>query len=75
MKETTMNALNSATKMVTCGFGAVAISMIMSWSVVTSTAVVPFATASTASHVRMAGNQSRPHRLVLAKSGPAVLVD
>ncbi|HVO48739.1 MAG TPA: hypothetical protein VMT29_20655 [Steroidobacteraceae bacterium] len=68
-----MNALTTGLKTLTCGLTAVAITTVMSWSLVQSTSVVPFGASPTP--VQMAKLTTRHHHVLFGQSLPAVLVD
>ena len=65
-----MNALNAALKAGACGLGALAITAVMSWSFVQSTATAPGATP-----VVMAKLTIQQRHVWFGQSQPAVLVD
>jgi len=67
----TMNMLNTALKVLACGTGALAITAVMSWSVVTSTATVSGANAS----AQVAKITIQQRHVWFGQSQPAVLVD
>jgi hypothetical protein len=58
-----MNTLNIAVKSFACGVAALAISTVLSWSLVDSTATVPFA-SHPAQVNKVAEATARPHYLV-----------
>jgi hypothetical protein len=66
-----MNALNTGLKVVACGMGALAITAVMSWSFVQSTATVPGATRT----AQMAKLTIQQRHVWFGQSQPAVLVD
>jgi hypothetical protein len=67
-----MNTLNSGLKAVACGMGALAITAVMSWSFVQSTASAPGSLAPT---VKMAKLTIQQRHVWFGQSQPAVLVD
>lgn len=68
-----MNAMNTSLKTLACGMGALAITAVLSWSFVQSTAT--FTSGGTPA-VRMAKVSSAPHHHVrLGQFEPAVLID
>jgi hypothetical protein len=67
-----MNVLNSTLKTLSCGLAALALTAVMSWSLVDSTSAAPF--APTASSTRMAKLTVQRH-VWFGQSQPAVLVD
>ena len=66
-----MNTLNAALKALACGMGALAITAVMSWSFVQSTATAPGATRAT----QMAKLTIQQRHVWFGQSQPAVLVD
>jgi hypothetical protein len=70
-----MNMLNTGLKALACGLGALAITSVMSWSLVesTSTSATPWATAESATE--MAKLTIQPRHVWFGQSQPAVLVD
>jgi len=68
-----MNAIDTGLKALACGLGALAITTVMSWSLVESTASVPG--ASTPSAAVMAKFTIQPRHVWFGQSQPAVLVD
>ena len=69
-----MNALNNTLKSLACGVGALAITAVLSWTFVQSTATAAAPGAPTAStHVAKLTIQSR--HVWFGQSQPAVLVD
>jgi hypothetical protein len=73
-----MNALNSSLKSVACGLGALAITTVMSWSLVQSTSVAPGdrVVATVPSPVAgMAKVTIQQRHVWFGQSQPAVLVD
>ena len=66
-----MNALTAMTKATACGLGALAITAVMSWSFVTSTATAPGATPV----ARIAKLTIQQRHVWFGQSQPAVLVD
>jgi hypothetical protein len=69
--ETTMNTLNATLKATVCGLGALAITEVMSWSFVTSTATAPGLNPA----VQMAKLTIQQRHVWFGQSQPAVLVD
>jgi hypothetical protein len=67
----TMNALKTSLKAVACGMGALAITAVMSWSFVQSTATPPGATRV----AQMAKLTIQQRHVWFGQSQPAVLVD
>jgi hypothetical protein len=67
-----MNTLHTTLKTLACGMGALAITAVMSWSLVASTATVPGAAASTAQVAKLTIQQ---RHVWFGQSQPAVLVD
>jgi hypothetical protein len=67
-----MNALNTTLKTLACGMGALAITAVMSWSLVASTATVPNAATPTAQVAKLTIQQ---RHVWFGQSQPAVLVD
>jgi hypothetical protein len=72
-KEMTMNALNTTLKTLACGMGALAITAVMSWSLVQSTSTVPGSGAAPVAQVAKLTIQQR--HVWFGQSQPAVLVD
>jgi hypothetical protein len=73
-KETNMNMINTGIKALTCGLGALAITTLMSASLVESTSAAPFSgEAASVTHYAKFKMQSRP--VWFGQSQPAVLVD
>ncbi len=70
-----MDTFSTLSRIGACGTGALAISTLMSWSLVLSTSTVPSAAPTQARLQAAAPAPSRSHHLALARSGPAVLVD
>jgi hypothetical protein len=68
------NVINAGLKAVTCGFGALAITAVMSWSMVTSTAAVPGPMGATAT-AQVAKLTIQQRHVWFGQSQPAVLVD
>jgi hypothetical protein len=66
-----MNALNTTMKAAACGLGALAITAVMSWSFVTSTATAPGASPV----ARMAKLTIQQRHVWFGRAQPAVLVD
>ena len=66
-----MNTLNSGLKAMACGMGALAITAVMSWSLVQSTASAPGAVST----VQMAKLTVQQRHVWFGQSQPAVLVD
>ena len=66
-----MNALNAGLKAVACGMGALAITAVMSWSFVQSTAAAPGAAPA----AQMAKLTIQQRHVWFGQSQPAVLVD
>jgi hypothetical protein len=71
LKEKTMNALNTSLKALACGMGALAITAVMSWSFVQSTAAAP----GQAHVAQMAKLTIQQRHVWFGQSRPAVLVD
>ena len=69
-----MSTLNNGMKALACGFGALAITLVMSWSFVQSTTAAPGVTLETASP-HMAKLTIQPRHIWFGQSQPAVLVD
>lgn len=69
-EETDMNAISNGFKALTCGLGAIVITLIMSWSFVESTAAAPQIGTSA---VQMA--KTAKGHVWFGQSRPAVLVD
>ena len=75
-EETTMNALNATVKSVVCGAAAMAATLVMSWSVVHSTATYPWASEVSVAHpVAVTRVALQPRHQWLGQPAPAVLVD
>jgi len=68
-----MTALNTGLKTLTCGLTAVAITTVMSWSLVQSTSTAPFGASPTP--VQVAKLTIKPRHVLFGQSLPAVLVD
>ena len=68
-----MSALNNSLKSLACGVGALAITAVLSWSFVTSTATVATPTAVPSGHTAKLTVQQR--HVWFGQSQPAVLVD
>ncbi|HUI62492.1 MAG TPA: hypothetical protein VLX90_19850 [Steroidobacteraceae bacterium] len=68
-----MNALNTGLKALACGVGALAITTVMSWSLVQSTSMAPF--GASAATVQVAKLTIKPRHVLFGQSLPAVLVD
>ena len=66
-----MNTLNSGLKAVACGMGALAITAVMSWSFVQSTAAAPGSVQA----AQMAKLTIQQRHVWFGQSQPAVLVD
>jgi hypothetical protein len=74
-KETTMNSvINTGLKALACGLGSLAITAVMSWSLVTSTASVPGG-VSAESSAQVAKITIQQRHVWFGQSQPAVLVD
>ena len=69
-----MNALNTSLKTLACGMGALAITAVMSWSLVVSTATVPDGSVA-AQSARVAKLTIQQRHVWFGQSQPAVLVD
>jgi hypothetical protein len=67
-----MNAINNSLKSLACGMGALAITAVLSWSFVQSTATYPGASAPTAKMARVTIQQ---RHVWFGQAQPAVLVD
>lgn len=67
-----MNAMNGTLKSLACGFGALAITAVLSWSFVESTSAAP---GTGAAPVRMAKLTVQQRHVWFGQSQPAVLVD
>ena len=67
-----MNALNAMLKAAACGLGALAITAVMSWSFVTSTATAPAGLTPVAQMAKLTIQQ---RHVWFGQSQPAVLVD
>jgi hypothetical protein len=72
-KEMTMSTLNTSLKTLACGMGALAITAVMSWSLVQSTSTVPGASAAPTARVAKLTIQQR--HVWFGQAQPAVLVD
>jgi hypothetical protein len=73
MNMSTMNIMNSGLKALACGVGALAITTVMSWSLVESTSAAP---ASAVAHTEQVAKLTIQQRHVwFGQSQPAVLVD
>jgi hypothetical protein len=70
-EETAMNAINDSLKTLACGMGALAITAVLSWSFVQSTAVAP----GSAPTARVAKLTIQQRHVWFGQSQPAVLVD
>ena len=66
-----MNALNNSLKTLACGFGALAITAALSWSLVESTSTAPGSHAP----AQMAKLTVQQRHVWFGQSQPAVLVD
>ncbi len=66
-----MNALSNSLKTLACGMGALAITAVLSWSFVESTASAPGATPT----ARVAKLSIQQRHVWFGQSQPAVLVD
>jgi hypothetical protein len=75
--ETIMNALNSTLKTLACGMGALAITAVITWSLVASSATVrdDYAAAVAPTTVRVAKLTIQQRHVWFGQSQPAVLVD
>ena len=69
-----MSTLNTGLKTLACGFGALVITMVMSWSFVQSTTAAPSVTLD-APAAHMAKLTIQPRHIWFGQSQPAVLVD
>lgn len=69
-----MSTLNNGLKALACGFSALAITMVASWSFVESTMAAPGVTL-TAPTTHMAKLTIQPRHIWFGQSQPAVLVD
>jgi hypothetical protein len=69
-----MNALNTCLKALACALGALAITTVMSWSLVESTMTPPGSTL-TATAGQMVKLTIQPRHVWFGQSQPAVLVD
>ncbi|MDB6158947.1 MAG: hypothetical protein JWO04_2653 [Gammaproteobacteria bacterium] len=65
-----MNAINNGLKALSCGIGALAITAVMSWSFVQSTAAAPGS-----AETQMARLTIQQRHVWFGQSQPAVLVD
>jgi hypothetical protein len=65
--------MNTGLKALVCGMGALAITAVMSWSLVTSTSSVPGASGTSSAEVAKITIQQR--HVWFGQSRPAVLVD
>jgi putative flippase GtrA len=76
-KEKTMSALNNTLKSLACGVGALAITAVLSWTFVQSTATVPGVSAATSvqTATRVAKLTIQQRHVWFGQSQPAVLVD
>ena len=72
LKEKTMNALHTSLKALACGMGALAITAVMSWSLVQSTSTVPGGAVPAAQVAKLTIQQ---RHVWFGQSQPAVLVD
>jgi len=70
-----MSTLNTGLKNLTCTLGALAVTAVMSWSFVESTAVAPWAGDSARSALRVVNAEGQPSHVWFGQSQPAVLVD
>lgn len=69
-----MSTLNTSLKALACGLGALAITVVMSWSFVESTSAAPWTSeAGPTTHMAKLTAQSR--HVWFGQSQPAVLVD
>jgi len=68
-----MSTMNTGLKALVCGLGALAITVVMSWTLVTSTATVPGSNAAPTAKVARLTIQQR--HMWFGQSQPAVLVD
>ena len=68
-----MNAMNTSLKTLACGMGALAITAVMSWSLVQSTSTVPGGAVPAVAQVAKLTIQQR--HVWFGQSQPAVLVD
>jgi hypothetical protein len=81
-KETEMNTMNATPgspirtglRALACGVGALAITTVLSWSLVDSTAAAP-STFRATHHTRMVKLTIQPRHVWFGQSRPAVLVD
>jgi hypothetical protein len=76
----TMNALNNGLKTLACGVGALAITAVLSWSLVSSTSTcanpnVGLAATAPAHTTHMATVSIQQRHMWFGQSQPAVLVD
>ena len=69
-----MSTLNNGMKALACGFGALAITLVMSWSFVQSTTAAPGVSLEMAAP-HMAKLTIQPRHIWFGQSQPAVLVD
>ncbi|HZO22970.1 MAG TPA: hypothetical protein VFB37_10760 [Steroidobacteraceae bacterium] len=69
-----MSTVNNGLKALACGFGALAITMVLSWSFVESTTAAPSVTLD-APATHMAKLTIQPRHIWFGQSQPAVLVD
>jgi hypothetical protein len=73
---TTMSTIDNNLKSLVCGVGALAITAVLSWTFVQSTAIPPAARAAhVAQMAQMAKVNVQPRHLSLGRFEPAVLVD
>ncbi|MGH8139470.1 MAG: hypothetical protein ACREVV_14945 [Steroidobacteraceae bacterium] len=70
-----MNAMNTSLKALACGLGALAITVVMSWSFVESTSAAPSWTSEASPTTHMAKLMVQPRHVWFGQSQPAVLVD
>jgi len=72
-----MSALNSTVKSVVCGAAALAVTLVMSLSVVHATATNPWASprAQAGNHASVAWTSIEPENAWFGQPSPAVLVD
>ena len=71
-----MSTIDNSLKSLACGVGALAITAVLSWTFVQSTAVPPAARAAHVAQMeQMAKVNVQPRHLSLGRFEPAVLVD
>lgn len=73
-----MSTIDNSLKSLACGVGALAITAVLSWTFVQSTAIPPAARAAQVAHAQMAQMAKvnvQPRHLSLGRFEPAVLVD